>query len=63
MNMQEIHNLRKSAPAVYWNAVDMARDGKSATYIAGQIRWQIEAHNEKAAIEGRPLVSVSEATA
>ena len=54
-----IQTIKDEAPAIYWAAVDMVQDGKSASYIMQQIAWRIEAHNEKAAIQGRPTIAVS----
>ena len=57
--MGEITKIKNEAPAVYWRAVDMARDGKSAAYIRREIAWMLEAENERRAIRGMETIAVS----
>lgn len=61
-----VQSIKDQAPDVYWAAIDMAaaKDAKgqrvhSDRYIADQIMWRIEAHNELQAIRGGEIISVS----
>jgi hypothetical protein len=65
-----ITQLKSTAPDIYWTAVDMAaakiqsgplkgQPKYSKKRIIGEVAWRVQAHNEKAALQGRPLVKLA----
>lgn len=55
---RNLQTLKNHEPAIYWRAVDMARDGFGAADIAATIAAELRVANEKRARRGlRPVAT------